>query len=140
MGALIIAFAVSFILIAIGFVMNRIDDWDLDGGIWYLFGVIVLIITLFFSIGAWHDTAYKDVNTEILRQEYDALIVQLDNNFYNKFTYDGREKLMNEVVRYNKKITSGRAKHNSKWIGVFYQEDYNSLPLINLDRIKGARQ
>ena len=135
---LIVVFAVVAIgLIAAGFIGEHFDDW-FDGLPLKVCGVILLIITLILGAVALHDTAYKDANTEVLRQRYNALIIQLDNGFYNKFVYDGRENLMDQIVKYNKTVTMGRAYHNSKWIGVFNQEDFDSLPLIDLDRINGG--
>lgn len=123
---------VGVFLIVVAIVMHSISEWSF----WEApcaFGVVVLIIGLIFGGIAWHENVYKSLNTQLYRQKHDALVMQLDNNYYNKITYDGRKALIDEVVSYNAAVTKGRAKHHSVWIGALYPEDWDSLPLISLE-------
>ena len=123
---------VGVFLIVVAIVMHSISEWSC----WEapsVFGVVVLIIGLIVGGIAWHENAYKSLNTQLYRQKHDALVMQLDNNYYNKITYDGRKALIDEVVSYNATVAKGRAKHHSVWIGALYPEDWDSLPLIELE-------
>lgn len=131
MGLICVLMLVSVVLILIGLVIRHKNEW----ANWEIPTFIGIVVAIFASICvgiAVHESSYKDLNTELYRQKYDALTMQLDENYYNRITFDGRQTLINDIVSYNAAVTKGRRKHDSVWIGVFYPEDWDSLPLINL--------
>lgn len=95
-------------------------------------GIVVLIIALIMCAIAGYGYAYKDVTIERAMIKHDALEMQLNNNYYNKFTYDGRQNLVDSAINFNRDVILYRAKHRSIWIGAFYPEDWDSVPLIDL--------
>jgi hypothetical protein len=94
-----------------------------------LLGIALIVV----GISAAIANAYKDVNTAKLRQKHDALVMQIEKGYYDRFTYDGRKALVDEIVAYNAKVTEGKALCHSIWIGAMYPEDWDSLPLIELE-------
>ena len=131
MGLIFVLMLVSVALILIGLVIRHENKWD-DWEIPVFIGIVVAVFASICLGIAVHELSYKDLNTELYRQKYDALTMQLDENYYNRITFDGRQTLINDIVSYNAAVTKGRRKHDSIWIGVFYSEDWDSLPLINL--------
>ena len=128
----LILLILGLIFLAIG-LSKRIESyWTLWEG-WILSGVVVLIFALGLGGAGLYLNAYKDLHYQQLLYAHDSLVYQLDNQFYNKITYDGRKELMNDILLYNQKVMEGRAKHNSLWIGILYPEDWDSLPLISLE-------
>lgn len=127
-----ILLVVGVFLIVVAILMHHVNEWS-GWEVPTAFGVIALCIGLTLVGAALHENAYKDINTQIYRQKHDALVMQLDKGFYNRITYDGRKALIDEIVAYNAKVTRGRAKHHSVWIGALYPEDWDSLPLIELE-------
>lgn len=120
------------ILLGIGICLKVKSYWnDWEG--WICWGIGFLVVVIIISTIAIHHNSFKDMYTEQMRYEYNSLTHQLSNDYYNRLTYDGRKQLMDDILNYNQKILSGRAKHNNVWIGAFYPEDYNSLSLINLE-------
>ena len=133
MGFILVLSAVSVVLILIGWAIRRKSEWD-EWETPIIIGIIIAIITAIFIAKAVSENVYKDLNTEVYRQKYDALTMQLDENYYNRITFDGRQSLINDIVSYNKSVIIGRRKHHSVWIGVLYPEDWDSLPLIDLKK------
>lgn len=131
MGLIILFSALGMVLIGIAIAMHYVNEWS-DYEMFVVFGVCFLIAAITIGSIAWHEYAYKDVNTAKYRNQYDGLKLQLDNGYYDRITYDGRKALMDDIVKYNNTVIGGRAKHNSQWIGALYPEDWDSLPLIDL--------
>ena len=130
---LILVFAlITVIILGIGIAYWFIDDWHIDGVGFRVIGFIMAIILVAMISSAWYDNAYKELHYTQALERYNSLTYQLENNFYDKFTYDGRAELMGQIYDYNAAVLSGRAKHSSKWIGCWYPMDYDSLPLISL--------
>lgn len=131
---LIIVLAIAVIVF---FVLGHIAERSYLDGIelvMFLAGFISLVALIICGGITIHNTSYHDVCTEQMRMEYESYVYQLENNFYNKITYDGRAELMKNILDYNKSVLIGREKHNSAWIGSMYQEDYDSLPLIEIEK------
>lgn len=122
----------GLIFLAVG-LSKRIESYWNDWEGWVLTSITILIFALGFGIAGLHANAYKDLRYQQLSYEHDSLVYQLDNQFYNKITYDGRKELMDDILLYNQKVMEGRVKHNSLWIGILYPEDWDSLPLISLE-------
>ena len=122
----------GLIFLAIG-LSKRIESYWNDWESWILTSVVILVFALGFGAAGLHANTYKDLRYQQLSYEHDSLVYQLDNQFYNKITYDGRKALMDDILSYNQKVMAGRAKHNSLWIGILYPEDWDSLPLISLE-------
>ena len=131
MGLIILLAALGMVLIGIAIAMHYVNEWS-DYEWFVIFGVFFMIAAIIIGCIAWHQCTYKDMNTERWRNQYESLKLQLDKGFYNKITYDGRKALMDDIVKYNGIVISGKAKHNSQWIGALYPEDWDSLPLIDL--------
>ena len=102
------------------------DDWEL----YILVAVIILAVAITIGCFAWHNYAFRDVTFEAQLLKYNSLVTQLDGNYYNKITYDGRKALMDDVANYNITVVRNRARHHSLWIRALYPEDWDALPLI----------
>ena len=131
MGLIILTLAFGALMLGVGIAISNIDFCGPWEG-FAVFGMIILLIGLCIGGCALHENAYKELYTEKYRMEYEMLSEQYNGDYYNKFTYDGRKALMDDILGYNKKVITGRAKHNSQWIGALYPEDWDSLPLIDL--------
>lgn len=131
MGLIILLAAIGLVLSGIAIAMHYVNEWSCYE-LFEVFGMIFLIAAIIIGCIAWHESAYSDVNTAKWRNKYESLKLQLDNGYYDRITYDGRKALMDDIVEYNGTVIFGRAKHNSQWIGALYQEDWDSLPLIDL--------
>lgn len=130
MGLIILLAALGMVLIGIAIAMHYVNEWSYYE-IFAMFGVCFLIAAIIIGCVAWHESVYSDVNTAKWRNQYESLKLQLDKGYYDRITYDGRKALMDDIVKYNGTVISGRAKHNSQWIGALYPEDWDSLPLID---------
>jgi hypothetical protein len=131
MGLIILFAALGLVLCGIAIAMRYVDEWS-NYEVFNVFGVCFLIAAIIIGCIAWHESVYSDMITAKWRNKYESLKIQLDNGYYDRITYDGRKALMDDIVEYNGAVIWGRAKHNSEWIGALYQEDWDSLPLIDL--------
>lgn len=105
---------------------NEYSDWEA----YIIVAAIILAVAIIISCIAWHDYAFRDATFEAQLLKYNSLVTQLDGNYYNKITYDGRKALMDDIINYNIMVVRCRAKHHSLWIGALYPEDWDALPLI----------
>lgn len=105
---------------------NEYSGWE----VYIVFAAIILVIAIIIGCIAWHEYAFRDAAFEAQLLKYNSLVTQLEGDYYNKITYDGRKALMDEIVNYNITVVRSRAKHHSRWIGALYPEDWDALPLI----------
>ena len=122
---------IGLALIGVGIGMRAHSQWS-DYEAPLIIGIVILIIALIMCAIAGCNYAYKDVTIERAMIKHDALEMQLNNNYYNKFTYDGRQDLVNTAIEFNRTIVLYRANHRIVWIKAFYPEDWDSVPLIDL--------
>ena len=126
---MILFFAAGGILLWCGFAIRSRDEWAAyEAAI--VVGVILLIVAIAMGVQGWSDCVHRDVNTEIKLMEYQVIVTQIDGGYYDRLGYDGRKTLIDDVLTYNKAVMRGRALHRSLWVGIFYQEDFDSLPLV----------
>lgn len=132
MGLIILTIVIALALLGLGLVIRYFDEWAM----WetHIVVSVFVFIVAFLMIGVAVDSnVYKDVTFEEYKMKYNTLTHQLKNDYYDTDFYDGRKKLIDDILKYNTTVTRGRAKHNSAWIGCFYPEDWESLPLIELE-------
>lgn len=129
---ILIIFAIGILTILLGIIENNKDAYWADGDFAICVGIVILICAVVVSGIAFHNNVYKQTNYEKTMITHDMLIYQLEENYYNKITYDGRAKLMEEIEDYNKMVLTGRAMKNNVFIGAFFTMDYDNLPLIEL--------
>ena len=127
---LIALFAVlGFVCLGVGIGMWKHNEYsDYEGFI--VCTVVFLVVAITLGGIAWHEYAYRDAAFEGYMLKYNSLVTQLEGDYYNKITYDGRKALMDDIVNYNITVVRNRAKHHSLWIGAIYPEDWDALPLI----------
>ena len=105
---------------------NEYSEWEA----YIVVAAIILVIAIIIGCIAWHEYAFRDATFEAQLLKYNYLVTQLEGDYYNKITYDGRKALMDDIVNYNIMVVRSRAKHHSRWIGALYPEDWDALPLI----------
>ena len=127
-----IIFAIGIICILLGIAKNNKDSFWEDGDFAICLGIVILICAIVVSGIAFYNNVYRQTNYEKAIITHDMLTYQLEENYYNKITYDGRAKLMEEIENYNKMVLTGRAMKNDMFIGAFFAMDYDSLPLIKM--------
>lgn len=75
-------------------------------------------------------------STAKYRIQYETLVYQLENGGYDNPINYSRKDLMNDIYNYNSHVESGRILSKNPWIGVYYPEDWDNLPLIKLEDYK----
>ena len=129
---LIILFAfIAAILIGISVAIDHISNWD-DGCIFKVFGTIALIVCIGMIFVSANINIHKEVDIQNKLLERENLVYQLQHDYYNRITYDGREELMKNILKFNQGVISHRILHDNIWVGVFYPQDWDSIPLIEL--------
>jgi hypothetical protein len=131
MGVIILTILIALALLGLGLVLRHFDEWSLWDG-FVAASIFVFIAASIMIADAAFSNVYKDVTFEEYKMKYNTLTHQLKDDYYNTDFYDGRKALINDILEYNTTVIRGRAKHNSAWIGCFYPEDWESLPLIEL--------
>lgn len=119
----------GLIFLGVGIGMWKYNEWSCYEGFIFL-AVTLLVVAIILGCISWHEYAFRDATFEAQLLKYNSLVTQLDGNYYNKITYDGRKALMDDIINYNITVVRSRAKHHSLWIGALYPEDWDALPLI----------
>ena len=113
-----------------GFCVRKHNKYSEEWEVYILVAAIILAVAITIGCFAWHEYAFRDATFEAQLLKYNSLVTQLDGDYYNKITYDGRKALMDDIINYNITVVHNRAKHHSRWIGALYPEDWDALPLI----------
>lgn len=119
----------GLIFLGVGIGMWKHNEWSCYEG-FIILAVTLLVVAIMLGCISWYSYAFRDATFEVYSLKYNSLIAQLDGNYYNRITYDGRKALMDDVINYNTRLVRCRAKHHSRWVGALYPEDWDALPLI----------
>ena len=98
-------------------------------------GTLTFLVVLA-AIPAFVVNQCADSSTASYRVQYETLVYQLENGAYENVVEYNRKDLMNDICDYNSHVESGRILSKNPWIGVYYPEDWDNLPLIRLEDYK----
>lgn len=124
---LLVVLALAFTVV--GLCVRKHDEYSAWEA-YFVVAAIILAVAIIIGCIAWHEYAFRDAAFEAQLLKYNSLVTQLEGDYYNKITYDGRKALMDDIINYNITVVRCRAKHHSRWIGALYPEDWDALPLI----------
>lgn len=134
MMILIVPAIIATILLIIALFTDRLDI-DVS---WLLrcIAVIFIIIIVCAGISVFFVNQCAESSTNTYRIQYETLVYQLENGAYENVVEYSRKDLMNDIYDYNSHVESGRILSKNPWIGIYYPEDWDNLPLINLKDYK----
>ena len=137
MMILIVPAVIALILYVIAFISERMDKFDLDIE-WRLKCIawVLLIIVVCAAITAFFINQCADSSTASYSFRYETLVYQLENGAYGNTIEYSRKDLMDDIYDYNSHVESGRILSKNPWIGIYYPEDWDNLPLIRLEDYK----
>ena len=121
---------IIFIILAVICYRNDFDIANLISMIVaFATGVVTIIMIIFLII------TYVDCpRTEAKWQErYASLNTRIENHMYYPWT---REKLIEDVQKWNEDFVAQERSHNDFWVGIFNPESIEGLDKIDLTRIK----
>ena len=98
--------------------------------------VIFVILSICAVIPAFFVNQCATSSTATYRIQYETLVYQLENGAYENVVEYNRKDLMDDICDYNSHVESGRILSKNPWIGVYYPEDWDNLPLIRLEDYK----
>ena len=98
--------------------------------------VTLAILIVIAAIPAFINNQCAASSTAAYRIKYETLVYQLKNGAYENVVEYSRKDLMNDIYDYNSHVESGRILSKNPWIGVYYPEDWDNLPLIRLEDYK----
>lgn len=120
---------ISILALVVGIVDRAIyskNRNDLIGGSGFLImfiGIIVIFYSSILAIDAHIDAEYKYQKDYM---EYEILQEQIDSGKYNTIT------TASDIISYNKRVMDSKKYHNSPWIGLFYYDGCEKLPLLEV--------
>lgn len=99
-------------------------------------GVIAVLcaiaVFIMFLVIVTNNSATESPKAE-LKQQYDILVYQLENNLYNNDNDLGLKDLYDDISAYNSKVVTGKVMQRDFWWGIFYPNIYDDLELIVYD-------
>lgn len=87
------------------------------------FGVFFVILCIILAGMSHTDVEYKYQKDYM---EYEILQEQIDSGNYNSTT------ITSDIISYNQKVMDNRTYYNSPWIGLYYYEGCEKLPLLEI--------
>ena len=137
MMIIIVLAAITIMLFVIAFLVEYSGNYDSDIS-WFLraFAIVFIVLSICFAIPAFFVNQCAASSTATYRIQYETLVYQLENGAYENVVEYSRKDLMNDICDYNSHVESGRILSKNPWIGVYYPEDWDNLPLIKLEDYK----
>ena len=140
----IIIFAVGVVVLianGIGRALNYKYEYSNTSEFILIFGVAVafigavwlLIAGLLLAISQTTITAYRQVNTE----KYKALTYKLESDACRDQFRLLNKEIIDEVQRWNVKVTYYKAMEDNFWVGIYYPDVYGDLGTIDYEMYNG---
>ena len=99
-------------------------------------GVIAVLcaiaVLIMFLVIVTNNSATESPKAE-LKQQYDILVYQLENNLYDNDNDLGLKDLYDDISAYNSKVAKGKVMQRDFWWGIFYPNIYDDLELIEYE-------
>ena len=138
MMIIIVLAVIAIVLFVSAFLVDYLDKDCYSDKSWFLraFSIIFIVLSICFAIPAFFVNQCAASSTAKYRIQYETLVYQLENGAYENVVEYNRKDLMNDIYDYNSHVESGRILSKNPWIGVYYPEDWDNLPLIRLEDYK----
>lgn len=137
MMIIIVLMVIAIVLLISAFLVDHFGNCYSDVP-WLLraLAIVFVILSVCFAIPAFFVNQCAESSTITYRIQYETLMYQLENGAYENMVEYSRKDLMNDIYNYNSHVESGRILSKNPWIGVYYPEDWDNLPLIRLEDYK----
>lgn len=137
MMIIIVLAVIAIILFVIAFLVDDCSNCYSDAP-WLLrfIAIILIIVVICMGIVAFLINQCATSSTTTYRIKYETLVYQLENGAYENVVEYSRKDLMDDIYDYNSHVERGRILSKNPWIGVYYPEDWDNLPLIRLEDYK----
>ena len=137
MMILIVPTVIVILLFVSAWLVEISYQWDADiPFILRAIAVTLAILIVLAAVPAFINNQCAASSTAKYRIQYETLVYQLENGAYENVVEYSRKDLMNDICDYNSHVESGRILSKNAWIGVYYPEDWDNLPLIRLEDYK----
>lgn len=137
MMILIVPTVIVILLFVSAWLVDIFYQWDADiPFILRAIAVTLAILIVLAAVPAFINNQCATSSTAKYRIQYETLVYQLENGAYENVVEYNRKDLMNDICNYNSHVESGRILSKNPWIGVYYPEDWDNLPLIKLEDYK----
>ena len=122
---------ISILLLIIGLVIWKIgkkkyrDGIEFGGIIVSIFSAIAVVVCIVLTM-----TSHINIENQYQKDymEYEILQAQMDSEESNKVT------IASEVISYNRKVMDYQKYYSSPWIGLYYYDGCETLPLLNIEK------
>lgn len=130
---ILITLILTIVCIVCAFIMKAIDIYS-DYEFWAIPVAVLAFVLVVEIVICVHSQVCKDLTEQKYLMQYEILQEQLTNEFYKTKYLDQRQKLMEDILEYNRDVVNGRFKSKTPWLNWFYPEDWDSLPLIEFPK------
>ena len=120
---------ISIIILVAGIVFTylgfktRKDGLEFTGATLSAIGGFFTVVFIVMTIMSHTNVGYQFQRDYM---EYEILQEQIDSGNYNSTT------ITSEIISYNQKVMDNRTYYNSPWIGLYYYEGCEKLPLLEI--------
>ncbi len=121
---------ISIVVLAVGIVFIRFtlknqkyDSVECMGAILSAIGGFSTVVFIVMTIMSHTNVGYQFQRDYI---EYEILQEQIDSGNYNSTT------ITSDIISYNQKVMDNKRYYNSPWVGLYYYEGCEKLPLLEI--------
>lgn len=120
---------ISIIILAAGIAFTYLgfktwkDGLEFTGAILSAIGGFFTVVFIVMTIMSHTNVGYQFQRDYM---EYEILQEQIDSGNYNSTT------ITSDIVSYNQKVMDYRTHYNSPWVGLYYYEGCEKLPLLEI--------
>lgn len=104
----------------------------LSGVIAALLGICICIMLICIIV----ENVNVEGNIESLNQEREVLSYQLDNDVYDNDNDIGKQKLYEDITRWNANLAYAKNAQRDFWVGIFYANIYDEIDYIYLPSVE----
>lgn len=103
---------------------NYQDGLEIGGTVITVLGGTVITICIMVAIASHMNVEHKYQKDYM---EYEILQEQIDSGRYNSTT------ITSEIISYNRKVMNYKKYYDSPWIGLYFYEGCEKLPLLEIN-------
>lgn len=128
---------VAMILLLVGFVLLayylvEYCDSEIRAALCGISALVMTVVVIVMTIMIVFENAFASGTKLKYETWYESLVYQLEEVKYDNLIDNNRKELMDDILSYNKTVATGRLYQNDFWVGIFYADIYDDLPLIVL--------
>lgn len=110
--------------------------WSNMGFIGSITGGILAVAIIIMGLASMIENICGPAYKIELEETYNHIVYQLNHDYYDNMLDFNKKELMDDILKYNKSVATGKKLQHDFWFGLFYADIYDDLEVIDLEEVK----